>query len=87
MSPQCEQCLAQVDCEPELDQCFADQSCVNLLECHEDCGWAASCYASCQQQHPNGLNDFYAVMACAVCGACFTPCASSDVAMYCFDEG
>jgi hypothetical protein len=79
---QCSQCAndaAQNQCAPELDKCSNNPECVQIVMCHQSCGFGSNCFDQCDAAHPNGSGDYASLIQCAVCSSCGMQCGSQQV--------
>lgn len=84
-SSECFECLDSSSCTAQMNDCFADPECEALVQCHVDHGWTYESNGVCDPMFPGGYPEWYALMDCAVCGACYDVCADSSLVNYCFD--
>ncbi len=71
------QCAAAV-CATEVATCQANQACVNLVQCYQNCS-TPGCFNVCDNLFPAGLTDLNAMVACMRCSptTCSIDCATS----------
>src|SRR6185369_2412332 len=63
---QCSNCInksADTDCKDELDACSNNPGCVDILSCHDQCGWDPGCQMQCDN-NAQGTGDFFGLMSC-----------------------
>ena len=87
-TPECAECVNELvdsTCSQQSDACFSDPQCVEILQCHEDCGWTPRCNEKCDASFPGGFPEFQGFISCLVCGECFDPCNNTSLVNYCFD--
>jgi hypothetical protein len=84
----CEQCLTEMangPCNFALEECANDTQCLELLDCHTQCGWTFRCNDKCDATFPAGYPEFVSLINCAACGECYEVCSQSSLINYCFD--
>lgn len=82
---ECFECIDNAPCALEFGACNNNPDCEAIVDCHDMLDWTFEAVGQCDPFYPNGYDDYYAVMSCAVCKSCFEPCAQSSLATYCFD--
>jgi hypothetical protein len=89
-SEDCATCVndaAMTVCGSEAMTCFGHPGCIEILECHEQCGWGFDCMQQCENQIMNGAEEFFVLMNCVVCQDCLGSCQNTPLVNYCFDGG
>ncbi|HHH30161.1 MAG TPA: hypothetical protein ENK57_17710 [Polyangiaceae bacterium] len=81
----CDGCLqaattGQGDCIGDVNACFNDNACANLVNCLNNCT-TQSCVNQCAQQHQAGIPLYEAIFACVCNTACTMECANEPVCM------
>jgi hypothetical protein len=71
-------------CTTFTDACEALPECLNIGQCHAQCGYGPMCKQQCDAAHPTGAQAYANLVSCAVCKMCITVCAGQQVAIdYC----
>jgi hypothetical protein len=87
LPPECRNCFVkaiQGPCAKALGVCKANSECQAELDCHKGCNYSTQCNAQCDADHPQGVQDYAALVMCADCEQCGNECASTDLyASYC----
>jgi hypothetical protein len=69
----CAECAQNGPCLPEVDACFNDPACFDLVNCTANC-FDQACIDVCKQQNPGGAPEYDAAITCIGCDQCANDC-------------
>ncbi|HUT99812.1 MAG TPA: trypsin-like peptidase domain-containing protein [Myxococcota bacterium] len=81
----CDECFSAVTggqgaCMTEVNACYNDSDCYAMLECFSNCSSSdQACYQACADQHPSGLQIYYAIYDCVCETGCVDECADDPL--------
>lgn len=81
----CDGCLqaattGQGDCIGDVNACFNNSACANLVQCLNNCA-TQNCVNQCAQDHQAGIPLYEAIFACVCNTACTMECGNEPVCM------
>ncbi len=69
----CFECSTQGPCVSDWIACSQSDACVGMSQCMEGC-MGQTCFQTCAQQNPGGVQLFLAALQCSLCDACSSDC-------------
>ncbi|MFT3776127.1 MAG: hypothetical protein QM820_63095 [Minicystis sp.] len=66
-------------CLDALDNCEQTPECLQIVDCHQGCGWSPACRQACDFQSAKGQAAWEGLIGCAICKSCSGPCSSDEV--------